>query len=387
MSRERVANRSAGVALLAALILILALVMVLGNIFYRHQIDVSQSSAILHSDQALLMVLSAEGWARQRLSDNPRMDNIEVDHLGEVWAQALPTLPIEGGVITGCIGDLQARLNLNNFALYTSESLELELNIDDDQPMGMVQLWKRLLELSNIPYTHARSGALVDWLDKDSETVNEWGAEQGDYDGLRIPRVVANTLMTDASELAAIKGYQHDEFLALMPLVTALPLSGRSSLGTAININTAPMFLLYAMAGPSNEEFVEVVLSARNERRYYDSLAEFHDELERTLPLTRREIETRWPLGILDVRSNFFQLYIDVSLGDTNLQVTSIIDRRKDASNPTILAREISVVPKFIRPLDSSMNHTDMDDEENLKTGRQNIDAYHLQTACKAIGV
>ena len=28
-----------------------------------------------------------------------------------------------------------------------------------------------------------------------------------------------------------------------------------------------------------------------------------------------------------------------------------------------------------------------MDDEENLKTGRQNIDAYHLQTACKAIGV
>ena len=60
------------------------------------------------------------------------MDNIEVDHLGEVWAQALPTLPIEGGVITGCIRDLQARFNLNNFALYTPESLELELNIDDE---------------------------------------------------------------------------------------------------------------------------------------------------------------------------------------------------------------------------------------------------------------
>ena len=129
------------------------------------------------------------------------------------------------------------------------------------------------------------------------------------------------------------------------------------------------------------------MLSARNERRYYDSLAEFHDELERTLPLTRREIETRWPLGILDVRSNFFELYIDVSLGDTNLQVNSIIDRRKDPSNPTILAREISVVPKFIRPLDSSMIDTDMDDEENLKTGSQDTDTYHLQTACKAIGV
>ena len=56
------------------------------------------------------------------------------------------------------------------------------------------------------------------------------------------------------------------------------------------------------------------------------------------------------------------------------------------ASNPTILAREISVVPKFIRPLDSSMSDTDMDSKD-LKTGLQDIDAYHLQTACKAIGV
>ena len=387
MIRGRVANRSKGVALMAALILVLALVMVLGNIFYRHQIDVSQSSAALHSDQAMLMVLSAESWARQRLSSNPRMDNIDVDHLGEVWAQALPTLPMEGGAITGCIRDLQARVNLNNFALYTPESLELELKSDDDQPLGMVLLWRSLLELSNIPYTHARSGALVDWLDKDSEPVNEWGAEQGHYDGLRIPRVVANTLMTDASELSAIIGYRHSEVLALMPLVTALPLSGRSSLGTTININTAPISLLFAMAGPSSEAFVETVLSARNERRHFDSLAEFHNELERTLPLTRREIETRWPAGIVDVRSNFFQLYIDVSLGDTNLQATSVIDRRKDPSNPTILARNISVVPKFIVPLNEPVSDIDMDEEVNSTTGSQNAETYHMHTACKAIGV
>ena len=387
MIRGRAANRSKGVALMAALILILALVMVLGNIFYRHQIDVSQSSAALHSDQAMLMVLSAESWARQRLSNNPSMDNTDVDHLGEVWAQALPTLPLEGGFITGCIRDLQARININNFALYTPESLELDLKRQDDQPLGLANLWRRLLELSNIPYTHARSGALVDWLDSDSEPVGQWGAEQGDYDGLRIPRVVANTLMTDASELAAITGYQHSEVLALMPFVTALPLSGRSSLGTTININTAPVSLLLAMAGSSNESFVDVVLTARNERRHFESLAEFHNELERTLPLTRREIETRWPSGMVDVRSNFFQLYIDVSLGDTNLQVTSLIDRRKDPSNPTIMAREISVVPKMIPPLNNSVNNMDMDEEVDLMTGTQDAEMYHVQTACHAIGV
>merc|ERR1711965_787487 len=112
--------RQSGVALLAALILMLAVVMVMGNIFYRHQIDITQAAASVHSDQALLLAMSGESWARQLLSDQE--DDREVDSFDEDWAQALPMLPVDGGMITGCISDLQGRININSFADYTAES-------------------------------------------------------------------------------------------------------------------------------------------------------------------------------------------------------------------------------------------------------------------------
>lgn len=92
-------RRQTGVALLAALILMLALVITLGNIFYRHQIDVSQATGARHTDQAILLAISGENWARQLLSDES--DDRSVDHFQEDWAQAMPILPVEGGTLTG----------------------------------------------------------------------------------------------------------------------------------------------------------------------------------------------------------------------------------------------------------------------------------------------
>ena len=387
MNSELRSARGAGVALLAALILALAVVVVLGNIFYRHQIDVAQSSAILHGDQALLMAISAESWARQRLSGKPEMDDTAVDHLGEVWAQALPILPMEGGVIRGCIQDLQARLNLNNFVLYTNELLNRELSVENKQKMGTARLWHNLLVLFEMPVSDARSAALVDWLDSDSELINLWGAEQADYDGQRIPRVVANTLITDVGELAAVKGYLTKEVLALMPLITALPLKSRSSNGTAININTASTPLLYAIGGSFGLEFADIVLGARSGRRYFTTVADLHDELESQLPLSRKEIEIRWPEGFLDVRSDFFLLHVDVSLGGTNLQVKSIIDRQKDPANPTVMAREVTVVPKFAIPPQRHRNFAIEEDYADLHEISNDTETYRIQTACETIGV
>ena len=41
-----------GVALLAMLILVLVIVLTLGSIFYRHQLDVAQAIRMAHGDQA-----------------------------------------------------------------------------------------------------------------------------------------------------------------------------------------------------------------------------------------------------------------------------------------------------------------------------------------------
>ena len=106
-------SRQSGVALIAALLLMTSIVFILGNIFYRHQINVAQSTLAIHQDQAFLLALSAESWARQLMDD----DDKNYDHFQELWAQAIPAMPVDGGMINGCISDLQSKFNLNNFEM------------------------------------------------------------------------------------------------------------------------------------------------------------------------------------------------------------------------------------------------------------------------------
>ena len=100
MNSSLMINHQRGVALLAAIVLVFAVTVILTNIFYRHQIEVSQLASSLHNDQALLIALSGEGWAIELLRDDltdPQTN--DSDHTGEIWAQAMPLLPVEGGTL------------------------------------------------------------------------------------------------------------------------------------------------------------------------------------------------------------------------------------------------------------------------------------------------
>jgi general secretion pathway protein K len=408
---ERVASqpvdgvvRQRGVALLAALILMLAVVMVLGNIFYRHQIDVTHAGAAVHTDQALALALSVESWARQQVSNRTQhngqpFNDSSVDHLGETWAQAVPMLPVEGGVIRGCLLDLQAKININNFAWYggNATALATELSPSSTAPMGTARLWHNLLELADLPVTGARSAALIDWLDDNNNLVNAWGAEQPDYDVLR--RIVANRPVADARELAAVIGYELAEVQFLLPFITALPVtladaSGAVITPTTININTASEGLLMALGGIHGEDFVMAVLDGRGRSGHFTSLDDFWRALEIRLPMNRAQIEKRWPNTFLNVRSEFFQLYLEVLVGDIHIQLKSTIDLRGNKrANPTILAREVVVVPKFL-PAAAVEDDAALDGEskeqstgESPRDDDDREDLYRVQTACEVIGV
>jgi general secretion pathway protein K len=101
-------RREYGVALVAALILMTSIVFILGNIFYRHQINVAQSALAMHQNQAYFLALSAESWARQLLDEDGNESSY--DHFDEIWAQAIPAMPVDGGLINGCISDMQSRV-------------------------------------------------------------------------------------------------------------------------------------------------------------------------------------------------------------------------------------------------------------------------------------
>ena len=368
-------GRQTGVALLAALILMLALVITMGNIFYRHQIDVSQATGARHTDQAILLAISGENWAKQLLSDSS--DDRGVDHFEEDWAQAMPMLPVEGGTLTGCLSDLQGRINLNNFSGYTSQTLKAEMGADIS---GYARVWEALLVSLEIVADPSRSATIIDWLDPDSELINSWGAEQIDYDGYTPPRVPANGLITDTTELAAIGSYEVAEVQRLLPWISALPRV------TPININTASTQLLTALGGSMGLEFEQMV----SERRPFSSVDEFHQFIAERTQLALPLVKTRWPVTVVGVNSNYFELYLEVTLGEARIEVKSIMDRA-GLTEPVILAREITMVPaRLPKPASSALDElfddsSDPEPSENPDED-QSTETNNVQSACTMIG-
>lgn len=368
-------GRQTGVALLAALILMLALVITMGNIFYRHQIDVSQATGARHTGQAILLAISGENWAKQLLSDSS--DDRGVDHFEEDWAQAMPMLPVEGGTLTGCLSDLQGRINLNNFSGYTSQTLKAEMGADTS---GYARVWEALLVSLEIVADPSRSATIIDWLDPDSELINSWGAEQIDYDGYTPPRVPANGLITDTTELAAIGSYQVAEVQRLLPWISALPRV------TPININTASTQLLTALGGSMGLEFEQMV----SERRPFSSVDEFHQFIAERTQLALPLVKTRWPVTVVGVNSNYFELYLEVTLGEARIEVKSIMDRA-GLTEPVILAREITMVPaRLPKPASSALDElfddsSDPEPSENPDED-QSTETNNVQSACTMIG-
>ena len=321
----------------------LAITLILTNIFYRHQIDVSQATMALHTDQALLIAMSGEGWAREILEEDSRNPQTnQSDHYGEIWAQAMPLLPVEGGTLTGCISDLQSRVNLNSFSNYNAGSLQAELNHVDN--MGLAKTWLNLLDLLEIPASPARAATIIDWLDPDSTIVNSFGAEQPDYDGLQPSRVVANERISDTTELADIAGYRVQEVQLLLPWMAALPFS------TPININTASEELLFAMGGNYATRFVDMIA----ENRPFSDIGQFHSELDTYLGFVNpsstsanRHVQPGqiWNADLLTVSTEFFQLYLEVAIGEARIEVTSILHRRPGDPSLIVVARTMVMVP------------------------------------------
>ena len=379
---RKVPIQQQGVALLAAIILMLAITLILTNIFYRHQIDVSQATMALHTDQALLIALSGESWARELLEEDARNPQTnQSDHYGELWAQAMPLLPVEGGTLTGCISDLQSRVNLNSFSIYNGPSLQAELNHVDN--MGLAKTWLNLLDLLEIPASPARAATIIDWLDPDSTIVNSFGAEQPDYDGLQPQRVVANDRISDATELADIVGYRVQEVQLLLPWMAALPVS------TLININTASEELLFAMGGNYSTQFVDMVA----EGRPFSDVNQFYSQLDTYLGLVNpsntnanaSKSSQIWK-DLLSVNTEFFQLYLEVAIGEARIEVTSILQRRQGVPT-TVVSRTMVMVPAVL-PEPKELSEIERLFAKNEGQAQQSDEESNIvQPACLMMGI
>jgi general secretion pathway protein K len=291
----RPASTQRGVALITAIIVVAIGTMIAVNLMWQGTLDLRRADAALAADQGLLYVQGAEAWAadilRQDLVDSP-----DSDHLGEQWAFALPPLPVDGGTIIGKLEDLQGRFNLNN--LIGADGRENEL--------ARRQLERLLFSVEADP---ALAGAVVDWLDPDTEQRFPTGGEDVVYSDHDPPYRTANSAITSASELMAVAGFDRETYRKLAPYLTVLPA------GTKLNVNTASDVVLASLSDDIDIGTAGSLVEQRADAEFIDINETFEGLVEADV------------LQEIDGVSEHFLLTATVTLGSNQLTMRSVLQR------------------------------------------------------------
>lgn len=225
-------RRQRGVALITAVLMVALATMLAVNVGFRGVLDQRRTGTLFALDQGYQVALGAEAWAADFLVQD-RQDS-KTDHLGEIWAQPLPPLPVDGGIVEGRLEDQQGKFNLNNLVYG-----------DGTTNQDAVEQLERILTALNLEPTWAT--AIADWVDQDTQPGFPNGAEDSVYTSQVHPHLAANAPITRVSEIMVIPEFGRERYERLKPFVTALPV------GTPLNVCTAPGIVLDALSKDTRE--------------------------------------------------------------------------------------------------------------------------------------
>ena len=291
----------AGVALITALLIVAVVTSTAVAIASRQYLDIRQTANLLGRDQAYLIALGGEFWAKQVLEEDLEEDleDGRVDTLEEIWASKPAAIAVQGGTIHGRIHDQQALLNLNNL---------IDRN-GKQNPQTMARL-RRLLE--NLSLDPNLAVAIADWIDDNTVIAGSEGAEDETYLSRTPPYFTGNQPMLSITELALIKGFDGESVALLKPWVVALPTA------TDININTAPMEIVQILAPDLSRLDAQTLVNAR-QGGWFESIKDFLKH-----PVLR---EKKISKEGLSVASSYFRANLRAEVGQGKVRLFSLFKR------------------------------------------------------------
>ncbi len=305
-----------GVALITALLVVAIAVVLAAALVDRLFLDIRRTENLVHGDQAYMHALGLESIARLAMQYDQSFeatkdfdDQFQIESLNTQYL----TAPVEGGIVSGQLIDLQSRFNLNNLQPGTHQAKEI---------VRFQRLLSRLQLDPNLVW------AVIDWIDPDQQVRNPaYGAEFDYYIGLQPPYRSADTLMASPSELRLVKGFEDNKtYETLIEYICALPEY------TAININTASLEMLNSLDPNLQDTQVEQILTSRGENQdpetgesasnesQFKTLGDFQQFMQR---LNIKGVSTE---GI-SVGSDFFLLVTHAETGKGRTTLYSIIQR------------------------------------------------------------
>lgn len=340
-----------GVAIITAILVIALGTVSIVSITANQQLDMQRER-----NEGLIQQARAFGVSGERFASALLFRDIQnelrgnSDSLDDDWAQTIPPVPIDNASIEGCVVDMQGRFNLNNL-------VDLEGNV---LPAYSVQ-FRRLLQELNIEASKA--DAVIDWIDPDINFTAPEGAEDDFYTSLEIGYRTANAPFVSVSELQLVKGFsstveqEAEDYLLLLPHIAALPVESGP---TPVNVNTATPEVL---ASFSDEVKPNAADLSRWETGAYEDYPECEDifdldpdEALQTLAGDSRDLTPYETIDefiqdvalteedavvadvAIDVRSNYFQVRIDVEAEGIVLSQFTLLER-DDAGKTRVVSR------------------------------------------------
>ena len=299
MNKAKTSNHQ-GIALLTVVFLtaLAALTLASFNLSQRGALQNASSSDAASRAWSILTLLEHEAIA---LLKKDRLES-SIDTENEEWSQYQfrlnPLLAeFKQAEFHAQLNDEQAKINLNN--------LMLNGQLDEVTAATLKQL------LLNLQLPVTLLDGIIDWLDTDSETISENGAEDAFYSRLEPPYLTANSAITDISELRLIRGFNDQIYAQLSPYLSALPEH------TAINLNTAKSVVMTSLdkSATQTSAFEQDILQQSN-----TIVSEFINETA----VEKNNMQT------VVQNSSYFRLQSKITVNNYTLSVDSLITRQSD---------------------------------------------------------
>lgn len=304
------ASHERGVALLVVILLVAFMaslaVAVLDDIRFGQRRVVNARSA----DQARWYAIGAESLARAQIAQLLEAQPDRLTLAGD-WNGRVFRFPVEGGAISLRVRDATACFNLNSVV---TGSVVLAPRV-----LGQRQL-VALLRALEVSETEAATlvASITDWIDTDQD-VSPLGAEDREYQAMVPPYRTSGHLLSEVSELRAIRAVTPALYSRLRPFVCALPTSELSP----INVNTLGLEQLPVLAGLIENKLplsqLRTLLRGRPATGWASKSEFWSEALLRNVPI---ETESKSQIALT---TRFFFMEARVVYGETETVLTSLI--------------------------------------------------------------
>lgn len=305
MHHPHVLRHQQGVALLTILLMVVTATILAVGLLTRQDRMMRETSVLLRQDQSLQYALAGENLFGALLIASAQ-DNANVDSARSIWAKPIPVYPVEDGAITGKLIDQSGKFNLNN--LYHNGQTDAVA----------LAYFRRLLTRVGLQPTLA--SAVLDWQTLEAASpIDSDGAKNSFYLGQTPSYQAANRPFQQIEELRKVRGFDEKSYQLLAPYVSALPQFA------PININTAAVPVLVALDDSLTPASVNAWIIERdaNSNGMTQVSALWQNSTFSQIPAdSQSKLAT-----LLDVKSSYFQVQIDVNLSGRDRFLTSDIYR------------------------------------------------------------